>query len=260
MAALDYSTVTETPGNRMTVEALEMLYTRYRFAASFCEGGDVLEVACGAGQGLGYLAARAHHLVGGDYTPRLLAVGKGHYGGRVPLLRLDGQALPFRSAAFDVVVLFEAIYYLPQPHRFLCECRRVLRPGGVVVVGTVNCEWADFNPSPYSVRYYGAVELAELLERAGFEAELFGAFPPRLATGRDRVVSAVKRTAVALGLIPRTMKGKEWLKRLFFGRLQEVPAEVEDGRVEYRAPVRIATTAAAPAWKMLFALGRLPVA
>jgi len=57
--AIDYTTVTEMPGLKASREQLAMLYTRYAFAAKFCDGKDVLEVGCGAGQGLGYLATKA---------------------------------------------------------------------------------------------------------------------------------------------------------------------------------------------------------
>jgi 2-polyprenyl-3-methyl-5-hydroxy-6-metoxy-1,4-benzoquinol methylase len=68
--ATDYCTVTELPGSNATKEQLARLYHRYHFAAGFCEGKDVLEVACGAGQGLGYLARKAKSVVGGDYGRR----------------------------------------------------------------------------------------------------------------------------------------------------------------------------------------------
>jgi hypothetical protein len=43
-------------------------------------------------------------------------------------------------------------------------------------------------------------------------------------------VDAVRRAAVALRLIPRTMAGKAFLKRLFYGPLQAIPAELEPDR------------------------------
>ena len=49
---MNYATVTETPGNRVTRDAIAMMYTRYAFAARYCEGKQVLEVGCGAGPGL----------------------------------------------------------------------------------------------------------------------------------------------------------------------------------------------------------------
>jgi ubiquinone/menaquinone biosynthesis C-methylase UbiE len=254
---MDYSVVTEIPGLGATREQMSMLYTRYTTAAAFCEGKDVLEVACGAGLGLGYLARKARRIVGGDYTERLLRLAQRHYRGRIPLVRLDAHALPFRDRSFDVVILYEAIYYLTEPDRFLAECRRVLRVPGVVLICTVNKEWSDFNPSPFSVRYFSSQELIELLQRHGFAVELYGAFPVLKDSARDRVLSFLKRVAVALHLVPRTMKGREVLKRLFFGRLTPIPPEVTEGMAELHPLVPIAKKNVNSSYKVLYAVGRV---
>jgi len=252
----DYSNVTEVPGLGATREQMSMLYTRYRTAAAFSEGKDVLEVACGAGLGLGYLARKARRVVGGDYTERLLRLAQRHYGGRIPLIRLDAHALPFRDRSFDVVILYEAIYYLAEPDQFLAECRRVLRVPGVLLICTVNKEWSDFNPSPFSRRYFSSRELIELLQRQGFAAELYGAFPVLKDSARDRVLSLLKRAAVALHLVPRTMKGREVLKRLFFGRLTPIPPEVTEGMADLEPLVPIPTDTVNSSYKVLYAVGR----
>jgi len=62
----DYTSVTEIAGSKVSNEQLLRMAHRYHFAAGFCAGKDVLEVACGAGVGLGYLAKFAKRVVGGD--------------------------------------------------------------------------------------------------------------------------------------------------------------------------------------------------
>ena len=203
-----------------------MAYTRYLFAARHARGRDVLEVACGSGQGLGILRSAARRVVGGDYTESVLSAAQRHYRERVPIVRLDGHALPFPAGRFDLAVLYEAIYYLARPAEALAECRRVLRPGGQLIVGTVNCRRPGFNRSPFSIHYPDARELRQMLERAGFTVEMYGAYPDRQSSAVSRLVSAVRWGAVTLHLVPRTMKGKEALKRLFYGDLLEVPAEL----------------------------------
>jgi len=253
----DYTTVTETPTLKASREQVSMLYTRYRYGLEFCHGKDVLEVACGAGLGLGYLAKAARRIVGGDCTQNLLNQARQQYCGRVPLLRLDAHALPFRDESFDVVLLYETIYYLIEPERFLNECRRVLRDQGVLVICTVNKEWADFNPSPYSARYFTARELLDLLHQHQFQVQLSGAFPTNKETIKDHTISFLKRTAVSLDLMPKTMKGKEFLKRMFFGPLQALPPEVFDGMASYCYPVRISEKDKASNFKIIFAVATL---
>jgi len=257
MAPTDFSTVTEVTGNRVTQDQLERLYHRYTFAAQFCDGMDVLEVACGAGQGLGYLAKKAKLVVGGDYMENLLRVAQRYYSGRVPLLRLDAHVLPFRDSSFDVVLLYEAIYYLANPEYFLDECRRVLRERGMLLLCTVNKEWSDFNPSPFSTRYFTARELLDLLHQHQFQVQLSGAFPTNRETIKDDIISFLKRAAVSLDLMPKTMKGKELLKRIFFGPLQALPPEVFDGMASYCHPVRISEKDKASNFKILFAIATL---
>ena len=233
-----------------------MVYTRYRYASEFCRGKRLLEVACGQGVGLGYLAKHARHTVGGDITEGLLARARHSLQRTFPLLRLDAEALPLCAATRDVIVCYEAIYYVECPLRFLQECRRVLTPQGLLVLGTVNPEWPDCNPSPRSRRYYSLHQLSALLQEAGFRTETFGAFPASAASAWASCLSWIKRVAVTLHLIPSTMKGKRLLKRLFLGRLVRFPATVDDGMTTYCSPVRISSDRPIPDYKVLFVLGR----
>ncbi len=253
----DYSSVTESPGNQVTHEAVDMVLTRYHWAATLSAGKDVLEVGCGAGQGLGYVARSARHVVGGDYTEALLQAARRQYHGRVPLIQLDAQALPFASGSFDVVLLFEAIYYLPDPGRFVAECRRVLRDGGRLLICSANCEIGGFNPSPFSTRYLTARELQQLLEDAGFRTELSGAFPAGSRSPAGRIVGLVKRVAVACHLMPKTMKGKEMLKRVFLGPLVPFPSEVDgtEGTPHALVPLTVPPDGACAAFKVLYVQG-----
>lgn len=250
-----YVPVTELPGSGATEEQLLMLAARYRLAAELTTGGDVLEVACGPGIGLGYVARKARSVVGGDVDERLLQAAHRHYGGRIPLLRLDAQALPFAGRAFDAVILFEALYYLHEPERFLAETRRVLRPGGMLLISTVNREWRGFNPSPHSARYFSASELRALLEAQGFAADLLGGFPPAAPTRRAQALALARDTAVRLRLIPRTMHGKEVLKRLVYGRLTPLPPELSNGPAPPR-PVPLPAGGSVPDFKIIYAVGR----
>jgi SAM-dependent methyltransferase len=257
MAEADYRAVTETAGVGITREALAMALTRYAFAAGFCDGKRVLEVACGIGQGLGLLGRRAARVFGGDYDARLLAGARRHYRERVGLVRLDAQALPFADRSFDVVILFEAIYYIVRPERFVGEARRILDRAGTLIVCSANPERADFNPSPFSTRYLSARELAELMRAEGFATQLAGAFPIDHSSVRGRAIATLRKAAIAMGLLPKTMKGKQLLKRLFMGRLVEAPAELDadSGRVGDLIP--LAPDQPATAFKVVFAVGCL---
>jgi ubiquinone/menaquinone biosynthesis C-methylase UbiE len=105
----------------------------------------VLEVGCGAGWMWAEAAARlpsAIDLVLTDLSTGMVIealdrVGSlGRYdrtSGRVA----DVQELPFRSAAFDVVVANYVLHHVPDAGRAVAEIARVLRPGGQLVVACV---------------------------------------------------------------------------------------------------------------------------
>jgi SAM-dependent methyltransferase len=204
----------------------------------------VVECACGAGPGLGALSRAARSLAAGDLDESMVARVRAHYGDRVRAERFDAESLPFPSSSKDVIILFEAIYYLPNPVHFVRECSRVLRPGGHVLIATANKDLWDFHPSAKSRLYFGVEELEELFKGAGFRADVFGFQDVRQVSWRQRVLRPVKRVAVALNMIPRSMAGKRWLKRIVFGNETLMPAEISvDGSL---ASVPIALAAGQP--------------
>lgn len=254
---VDYATVTETPGRLAVPETLDALRTRYALAARLAAGKDVLELACGPGIGLGFLARSARRVVGGDCDEGLVKMAQDHYGDRVEIMLLDAERVPLPDAGFDVILLLEAIYYLPHAERFLAEARRLLRPGGAVLICSANPERPDFNHSPYTHRYFSARELGSLLAGQGFGVELAGAFPVGPEGAESAWRSAVRQAAVKLGLIPRSMAGKERIKRLFYRNLQPFPRELAaEGR---EVPlVSVPSDQPVTGFKVIFATGRLP--
>ncbi|MCL5734651.1 MAG: methyltransferase domain-containing protein [Actinobacteria bacterium] len=254
----DFTIVTELPGAGATREQFSILYTRYHFASCWVKGKDVIEVACGAGVGLGFLARQAAQVTGGDLDNgnyRLAAETYREHP-RVRVRQFDAQSIPFPAASFDVVILFEAIYYLPEARLFLREAHRVLRPEGVLLISSVNKTWRGFSPSPYSQTYYDLRGLAGLLRQNGFDPALYTAFPDAPARPFGALVRTVRRIAVNLHLIPRTMKGKALLKRLFYGSLTPIPRELTEGMAPVEPLIEISGTRDATQYKMIYAVGR----
>jgi len=253
----DYTTVTELPGNKITREQLARLYQRYRFAQQFCNNREVLELACGGAMGLGYLANVAKRVVGGDIDKNILKHSIEYYKGRekIEIREFDAQNIPFEDNSFDVVILYEAIYYLENPEKFVSEAHRVLKDKGVLLICTVNKDWVDFNPSPYSTKYFSAPELYTLMNHNFSKVELFGAFSVIKKSGlRNRLISFIKRTAISLNLMPKTMKAKAIFKRLFFGKLIALPPEIEEGLADYSPPIPISSDHPNSEYKVLFSV------
>jgi len=224
--AEDFISVTEIAGDEVTEEQVQRMCNRYYWAGQYCKSRDILEVACGSGQGLGYLSSISKHLEAGDYTDSILSIPRRHYGNRIPLTQFDALYIPYKNNSKDVIILFEAIYYLPNAELFVRECARVLRPNGFVLITTANKDIYDFNPSPYSYKYYGIVELNQLFSSHNFQTEFFGDSPLNQINFLQKVLRPVKKVAVQFGLIPKTMSGKKILKRIVFGELVTMPNEL----------------------------------
>lgn len=254
--ATDYVALTEIAGDEVSAEQVERIARRYYWAASYSAGKDVLEAACGTGQGLGLLSSVAHSLTAGDYSEAILDVARRHYDKRVSLRRFDAQDMPFADGAFDVVILFEALYYLADVDRFFKECRRVLRPGGHLLIASANKDLFDFTPSAHTHRYLGVVELESELAALGFDVACFGDTPIGSVSRRQRLLRPVKMAASRLGLIPESMKAKKLLKRFVFGGLVTMPAEIDATTAPAVPPVRLASNAPDTAHKVIFCAAR----
>jgi ubiquinone/menaquinone biosynthesis C-methylase UbiE len=94
--------------------------------------GDVLEVAIGTGRNLPFYPPETH-LTGVEFSPAMLELARlrAQTLGRQVDLRLgDAQALDLPDASFDTVVCTLALCGIPDERRAVSEMKRVLRPGG----------------------------------------------------------------------------------------------------------------------------------
>jgi len=146
--------------------------------------GAVLEIGYGSGVFQYELARRARFSVGIDVHDAGPAVRAqlGKDGVDAALLKGSGVELPFRSDAFDAVVVISALEFMPDPAGCLREARRVLRPGGrFVCLRPRELKWAD--------------AVFHALTGSSPEAEFVG--------GRARVRLAIQTQAADARRLPR---------------------------------------------------------
>ena len=151
---------------------------RYKFAAEFVQG-RVLDIACGSGYGSKMLADRAEEVWGGDISEEAIKIAKEKYSGENVHFRLmDASELPFDNNYFDLVVSFETIEHLKDSEKFVAEIKRVLKPGGRLILSTPDKRVTKKLgvENKFHVKEFGKKELADILKN-DFKLEFFGQRP-----------------------------------------------------------------------------------
>jgi ubiquinone/menaquinone biosynthesis C-methylase UbiE len=161
--------------------------------------GDVLEVAIGTGRNLPFYGPEVR-LTAVEFSPAMLEIARERASavGRQVDLRLgDAQALDLPDAAFDTVLCTLSLCAIPDERRAIAEMKRVLRPGGrlVLVDHVVG--------SPAWVR---AIQWLLELITIPLADEHFRRRPLRVVQGEGFVVESSQRSK--LGIIERVLARK----------------------------------------------------
>lgn len=137
----------------------------------------VLEIACGPGR----LTAEVDGVrlgIAVDASPAMLETARQRLNGSASrwwFLRTDAFGLPFRAAAFDAVYTLRFLrhFQLPDRERLYTEIRRVLRPGGVLMIDALNRDVSLPYRMKRGVENYPIYDV--LYRRDEIEAELHAA-------------------------------------------------------------------------------------
>ncbi|MFV2123584.1 methyltransferase domain-containing protein [Micromonospora sp. LOL_013] len=118
-------------------------------------GQRILDVGCGAGHYAAELLSRGAEVVGIDGSATLLAHAQRRLGDRADLHRHDAEdPLDFLDdASFDGVVCALMLHHVANRRQLLGELRRVLRPGGWLLISTTHptADWRHFGGSYFAV-------------------------------------------------------------------------------------------------------------
>ncbi|HXC53190.1 MAG TPA: methyltransferase domain-containing protein [Candidatus Limnocylindrales bacterium] len=166
----------------------------------------VLDLGCGTGLLTERLRRELEiaHVTGADFSAGMLqqAARRRH---DIDWVRASALALPFADSSFDAITSTEAFHWFPDQAAALRECRRVLAPGGRLLVALVNPDFELIGTVTQLLsRVAGqpfywptAMEMRTMLEAAGLAVDsqrrLFRLFaglllPPVLSVARKAVI------------------------------------------------------------------------
>lgn len=150
---------------------------------SFRSSDQILDIACGTGE-LERLILSEHpdqQMIGIDISEKMLDFAREKCSGHpnVAFLKADASALPFPDHRFDLVISANSLHYFDKPSASLAEMRRVLLPGGSLVIldwckDYLVCRCFDFFLRRIERGYqacYTQRELQRFLDSTGFVIE-----------------------------------------------------------------------------------------
>jgi SAM-dependent methyltransferase len=195
--------------------ALEHLH-RYAVACSLAPGKTVLDIACGEGYGTNLLAGKAQHVIGVDLSQRTVEHARTTYQRQNLAFQVGACAsIPLESASVDLVVSFETLEHHNEHQAMFAEIRRVLRPGGILLISTPDrsaySEERDYR-DPFHLQELSEEEFRALLDHTFRHVAIFhqrmahgSMIVPAKGSGGDCVTwkGNYRELAERPGLVPR---------------------------------------------------------
>ncbi len=141
------------------INGLRLGYVEQHFKLA---GAVVLDVGCGGGLLAEALAGRGANVTAIDMSADALQVARSHLlesGLQVDYRQQTAEGIAAEApASYDCVVCMEMLEHVPQPDSVVEACARLLRPGGTLILSTLNR-----NPKSYLMAIVGAEYLLKLI-------------------------------------------------------------------------------------------------
>lgn len=168
-------------------------------------GKTVVDVGCGGGILSEAMASRGAEVLGIDLGDKQLGVAKLHKleSGTTARYRLiAAEALAAEApAAFDVVTCMELLEHVPDPASTIAACSTMVKPGGSVVISTINR-----NPKAYLMAIVGAEYVLGLLPRGTHDYAKFLTPSELSAHARRGGLDTVELAGIGYNPLSRTFR------------------------------------------------------
>lgn len=146
--------------------------------AAALPGDSVLDLGCGTGNLIRLLReVKPADYFGADLSGQMIREAKRNLGPEAELVAADAAALPYKDGQFDIVICNASFHHYTEPERAVAEIRRVLKPGGTLILGDPTIpgrlsRWL-LNQSLHKgnsgdFRIYGKKEITPLFTAGGF--------------------------------------------------------------------------------------------
>ena len=158
---------------------------RYNFAADYCTGKVVLDIACGTGYWSHIMSKVAKSVTGVDVDKFAVENAQKQYkADNLRYLLGDWETIPMDDASVDIAVSFETIEHIVNYDHFLQELKRVLKPGGMLLMSTPNFRWEivknKYHVSNFTTEsFVSAVEKHFTLDEVCYQGKHFYPIPGR---------------------------------------------------------------------------------
>jgi len=104
---------------------------------NYIENGKLLDVGCGNGRFLTTMRSLGWDVQGVEFSENGVKVC---HAAKLPVHHGDLASASFPSASFDLITVRHVIEHIPEPHAFMVELARILKPSGHLVIETPNSE------------------------------------------------------------------------------------------------------------------------
>ena len=240
----DYSDFTEVSGNPITKDQLYRMRHRYSWAKELVNKDKIgLELCCGSGQGLKILSEKSDKLYAVDITQSLIDQANKNSPDNVICTHGDGLTFLENSENefYDYIIMFECIYYFKSLDRLIDSAKKSLKPGGLILLTWPNPLKKDFVKCQYTYCYPLLKDLKKFSqeENKGFNTEFYGFQILNNKSLFKIIKSKIKTLAIKLNLIPKTQKGRLFLKRIFQGKMVEMPKCIEYLKIDKDSLINI---------------------